>query len=45
MYYNHNQIIEWLNANAKGSVQFHAALFLFENKQDATMFALRWGHV
>lgn len=45
MYYNHKQITEWLNTNATRGVQFHAALFLFEDKRDAAMFALRWGHI
>lgn len=42
MHYNHKQILEWLTANCRGRVKFHAALFVFEDARDATMFSLRW---
>lgn len=37
------EIHTWIKANCKGHVQSRGKRWLFENKQDAAWFILRWG--
>lgn len=38
MYYDYDEIVAWLTENVAGQVRFHAAVFLFQDSRDATIF-------
>lgn len=42
MCYNYDTMVSWLENNCKKRSVFHAAMFVFEDKEDALLFALRW---
>ena len=43
MYYDYDKMVKFLAKNCKQRVRFHAAMFLFEDVQDATKFMFsRW---
>lgn len=42
MFYDHEQVEQWLLEHTSKRVRYHAALFLFEDPDDATLFSLRW---
>ena len=39
---NLDELEDWVDANCASKVRFHGALFVFENEQEAMLFALRW---
>lgn len=42
MDYDYRAVEDWLNEHTSKRVRYHAALFLFEDAGDATLFSLRW---
>ena len=42
IYYDHDNIVTWLEENCRNSVTFHCAAFMFEDSNEALLFKLRW---